>query len=34
MKPTAEFDQKVGGPPTFIPQFVNGLITELGAQKR
>jgi glyoxylase-like metal-dependent hydrolase (beta-lactamase superfamily II) len=33
-KPTAEFEEKVGGPPNFIPQFVNGLITELGAQKR
>ncbi len=33
-KPTAEFEEKVGGPPNFIPQFVNGLITELSAQKR
>jgi len=33
-KPTAEFEERVGGPPNFIPQFVNGLITELGAQKR
>ncbi len=33
-KPTAEFEEKVGGPPAFIPQFVNGLITELSAQKR
>ena len=31
-KPTAEFEEKVGGPPNFIPQFVNGLITELGAR--
>jgi len=33
-KPTAEFEEKVGGPPAFIPQFVNGLIAELSAQKR
>ncbi len=33
-KPTAEFEEKVGGPPNFIPQFVSGLITELSAQKR
>lgn len=29
-KPTADFDAAVGGPPAFIPQFVNGLIDELG----
>lgn len=29
MKPTADFEQKVGGPPAFIPQFVNTLIAEL-----
>jgi cyclase len=34
MKPTADFDEKVGGPPAFIPQFVDGLITELTAQRR
>jgi cyclase len=34
MKPTADFEEKVGGPPAFIPQFVDGLITELSAQRR
>jgi cyclase len=34
MKPTAEFEEKVGGPPNFIGQFVDGLITELSAQRR
>jgi cyclase len=33
-KPTAEFEERVGGPPNFITQFVDGLITELSAQKR
>jgi glyoxylase-like metal-dependent hydrolase (beta-lactamase superfamily II) len=33
-KPTADFEQRVGGPPNFITQFVDGLITELGAQRR
>jgi glyoxylase-like metal-dependent hydrolase (beta-lactamase superfamily II) len=33
-KPTAEFEQRVGGPANFITQFVDGLITELGAQRR
>jgi glyoxylase-like metal-dependent hydrolase (beta-lactamase superfamily II) len=33
-KPTAEFEEKVGGPPAFIPQFVNGLIAELSAPKK
>jgi glyoxylase-like metal-dependent hydrolase (beta-lactamase superfamily II) len=33
-KPTAEFEQRVGGPPNFIAQFVEGLIAELGAQRR
>jgi glyoxylase-like metal-dependent hydrolase (beta-lactamase superfamily II) len=33
-KPTAEFEEKVGGPPNFIPQFVNGLIAELSAPKK
>jgi cyclase len=33
-KPTAEFEERVGGPPNFIAQFVDGLITELGAQRR
>jgi cyclase len=33
-KPTAEFEQRVGGPPNFITQFVDGLITELSAQRR
>jgi hypothetical protein len=32
MKPTAEFDQKVGGPPAFIPQFVATLYNELPAK--
>ena len=32
-KPTAEFEQKVGGPPNFIAQFVDGLITELSARR-
>jgi cyclase len=34
MKPTAEFEEKVGGPANFIGQFVDGLITELSAQRR
>jgi hypothetical protein len=29
-KPTAEFEERVGGPANFITQFVDGLITELG----
>jgi len=33
-KPTAEFEERVGGPANFIAQFVDGLITELGAQRR
>jgi glyoxylase-like metal-dependent hydrolase (beta-lactamase superfamily II) len=33
MKPTAEFDQKVGGPPAFIPQFVATLYNELPAAR-
>jgi len=32
-KPTADFEQKVGGPPNFIGQFVDGLITELSARR-
>lgn len=32
-KPTADFEERVGGPPNFITQFVDGLITELGAQR-
>ncbi|HVS24037.1 MAG TPA: MBL fold metallo-hydrolase [Gammaproteobacteria bacterium] len=32
MKPTAEFDQRVGGPPAFIPQFVATLYNELPAR--
>ena len=32
-KPTAEFEAKVGGPPNFIGQFVDGLITELAARR-
>ena len=32
-KPTAEFEEKVGGPPNFIGQFVDGLITELSARR-
>jgi cyclase len=32
MKPTAEFDQRVGGPPAFIPQFVTTLYNELPAR--
>jgi cyclase len=34
MKPTADFEEKVGGPPNFIGQFVDGLITELSAPRR
>jgi cyclase len=33
-KPTADFEERVGGPPNFISQFVDGLITELSAQRR
>jgi cyclase len=33
-KPTAEFEERVGGPANFIAQFVDGLITELSAQRR
>jgi glyoxylase-like metal-dependent hydrolase (beta-lactamase superfamily II) len=33
-KPTADFEARVGGPANFITQFVDGLITELGAQRR
>jgi len=33
-KPTADFEQRVGGPPNFITQFVDGLITERSAQRR
>jgi cyclase len=33
-KPTADFEQRVGGPPNFITQFVDGLIAELSAQGR
>ena len=32
-KPTADFEQKVGGPANFIGQFVDGLITELSARR-
>jgi cyclase len=32
-KPTADFEEAVGGPPAFIPQFVDGLITELTATR-
>jgi hypothetical protein len=32
MKPTAEFDQKVGGLPQFIPNFVATLYNELPAR--
>ena len=32
MKPTAEFDQRVGGPPQFIPNFVATLYNELPAR--
>jgi glyoxylase-like metal-dependent hydrolase (beta-lactamase superfamily II) len=32
-KPTADFEEKVGGPPNFIGQFVDGLITELSARR-
>ncbi|HUQ51138.1 MAG TPA: MBL fold metallo-hydrolase, partial [Gammaproteobacteria bacterium] len=34
LKPTAEFEQRVGGPANFITQVVDGLITELSAQRR
>ncbi len=30
-RPTADFEEAVGGPPHFIAQFVDGLIEELGA---
>ena len=33
MKPTADFEAKVGGPPAFIGQFVDALITELSARR-
>jgi glyoxylase-like metal-dependent hydrolase (beta-lactamase superfamily II) len=33
-KPTADFEERVGGPANFITQFVDGLITELGTQPR
>lgn len=33
-KPTADFEERVGGPPNFITQFVDGLIAELGAARR
>jgi glyoxylase-like metal-dependent hydrolase (beta-lactamase superfamily II) len=33
-KPTADFEQRVGGPPNFITQFVDGLIAELSAERR
>jgi cyclase len=33
MKPTADFDEKVGGPPGFITQFVDGLVTELSVKR-
>ncbi len=33
-KPTAEFEQRVGGPANFITQFVDGLIAELRSQSR
>jgi cyclase len=33
MKPTADFEAKVGGPPAFIGQFVDALITELSAKR-
>ena len=32
-KPTADFEQRVGGPANFIGQFVDGLITELSARR-
>ena len=32
-KPTADFEQKVGGPANFIGQFVDGLIAELSARR-
>jgi cyclase len=32
-KPTAEFEERVGGPPNFITQFVDGLINELSARR-
>ena len=31
--PTADFEQKVGGPANFIGQFVDGLIAELSARR-
>ncbi len=32
-KPTADFEERVGGPANFIGQFVDGLITELSARR-
>ena len=29
LKPTADFEERTGGPPAFIPQFVTGLYNEL-----
>jgi glyoxylase-like metal-dependent hydrolase (beta-lactamase superfamily II) len=34
MKPTADFDQRVGGPANFIPQFVDTLYAELSSGRR
>ena len=31
MRPTADFEERTGGPPAFIPQFVTGLYNELTA---
>ena len=33
-KPTADFEQRVGGPPNFITQFVDTLYAELSAGRR
>jgi cyclase len=32
-KPTADFEERVGGPANFITQFVDGLIAELSTQR-
>jgi cyclase len=34
MKPTAEFEQRVAGPPNFITQFVDTLYAELSADRK
>jgi hypothetical protein len=33
MRPTADFEERTGGPPAFIPQFVDGMYKELAAAR-